>query len=205
MDFIPEPKLPYALNALEPHISAETLKFHHGKHHMAYYNKTKELTQGKTPVTLEELVATAEGGLYDQAAQLWNHGFYWQCLGSNPDSKDVRKPTGPIADLINSSFGSFDAFKEKFDTMAKGAFGSGWVWLVKKGDKLELMEGHDGDCPLKGDRGRPLLTIDLWEHAYYIDYKNSRPDYITAYWSLVNWDFVNQQLGAKTYSYQKAN
>lgn len=210
MDFIPPPVLPYALDALEPHISKETLEHHYGKHHMAYYNKVKELLQGQQPKTLESLISeTPPGLLLNQAGQLYNHGIYWNCMAPNPH-KEVRKPTGLISELIDKNFGSFDNFQTKFDNMAKSAFGSGWVFLLKTGGSgadttLKLVELHDGQCPLHEKLGQPLLGLDLWEHAYYIDYRNRRPDYIVAWWCIVNWDFVNQQLQGPAYNYQKNN
>jgi Fe-Mn family superoxide dismutase len=182
------PPLPYPVDALEPFISRETLKYHHGKHHRAYVTKANELVEGTRfkDATLEEIAANATGALYNNAAQAWNHAFYWRCLA--PDGGG--KPAGEIARVISSAFGSFDAFQVQFTRAAEGQFGSGWAWLVKhKHGALEVVSTANADTPLRFG-GRPLLTCDVWEHAYYIDYRNSRADYIKAFWSLVNWEFV---------------
>ncbi|KAL8448474.1 hypothetical protein Emed_003808 [Eimeria media] len=188
--------LPYDKKALEPHISAETLEFHHGKHHAAYVNNVNKLTEGKEEAkkSLLDLVLTASGGIYNNAAQAWNHTFYWKCMkpgGGGP-------PTGAVAKKIDEAFGSFDQFKEKFSEAASGHFGSGWVWLCycKKSQKAVLTQTHDAGNPLR-ENGKdciPLLTCDVWEHAYYIDRRNDRSSYIKAWWSLVNWDFANENL-----------
>lgn len=188
------PSLPYANDALEPHISAETLSFHHGKHHAGYVKKlnaaieSDESLQGKS---LEELVKTTSGGVFNNAAQTWNHTFYWHSMSPNGGGE----PTGAIKEAIDRDFGSFDAFKAAFTKEASTHFGSGWAWLVKNADgKLEVTSTHDAGCPLT-DGKTPLLTCDVWEHAYYIDRRNARPDYIASWWSLVNWDFANANLG----------
>lgn len=186
------PELPYAKDALEPHISSETLDFHYGKHHQAYVTNLNNMTADTEHAnqSLEAIINSAEGGLFNNAAQVWNHTFYWNCLSPNGGGE----PTGAIADAINSAFGSFDAFKEQFSASCVGNFGSGWTWLVQKADgSIAISNTDDADTPIKaGDK--PLLTCDVWEHAYYIDYRNARPAYVQAFWNLVNWDFVNQQL-----------
>ncbi|MBF0295534.1 MAG: superoxide dismutase [Fe] [Magnetococcales bacterium] len=184
------PPLPYASNALEPHISAETLAFHHGKHHQTYVTNLNKLIEG-TPnqeKSLEEIVRSASGGLFNNAAQVWNHTFYWHCL--TPGGGGT--PTGPLAEAIDATFGSFASFKEKFTATAVGTFGSGWAWLVKNPDgTLELMSTSNAGCPLTEGK-TPLLTCDVWEHAYYVDYRNARPKYVEAFWNLVNWEFVTK-------------
>lgn len=184
------PALPYEKTALAPHISAETLDYHHGKHHQAYVTNLNKLIEGTADAdkSLEQIIASAKGGLFNNAAQVWNHTFYWHCLAPNAGGN----PTGAIADAINQSFGSFDAFKEKFSASAAGNFGSGWTWLVKNQDgSIEIFNTDDADTPMVHDK-QALLTIDVWEHAYYVDYRNARPKYIEAFWHLVNWDFVNE-------------
>ncbi|MDZ7802997.1 superoxide dismutase [Thiohalophilus sp.] len=184
------PDLPYPKNALEPHISAETLEYHHGKHHAAYVNKLNELIPGTEfeDMSLEDIVKKASGGIFNQAAQVWNHTFYWNCLSPNGGGE----PTGAIADAINQAFGSFEAFKEKFNASGVGNFGSGWTWLVKNPDgSVEIVNTSNAGNPMT-DGKTPLLTADVWEHAYYIDYRNARPKYLENFWNLVTWDFVNQ-------------
>lgn len=189
------PQLPYAKNALEPHISAETLEFHHGKHHNAYVTKLNALIAGTEyeDKALEDIIKSAPaGGIFNNAAQVFNHTFYWNCLSPNGGGE----PTGPIADAIKSKWGSFDAFKEAFNDKAVNNFGSSWTWLVKNDDfSLEIVNTSNAGTPMT-DGQRAILTCDLWEHAYYIDYRNVRPDYLKAYWSLVNWDFANENFGA---------
>ncbi len=187
------PELPYAKDALAPHISAETIEYHYGKHHQTYVDNLNKLVAG-TPnesKSLEDLVKTTEGGIFNNAAQVWNHTFYWYCL----KPKAGGAPKGKIGDAITKQFGSFDAFKEQFSEAAKTQFGSGWAWLVKKADGTLAIEktGNAGNPMTSGHK--PLLTCDVWEHAYYIDYRNARPKYLDAFWALVNWDFVEQQLG----------
>jgi Fe-Mn family superoxide dismutase len=188
------PDLPFAQNALEPHISAETLQYHHGKHHAAYVTNLNKLIPGTEfeDKPLEHIVMTApEGGIFNNAAQVWNHSFYWNCL--NP--KGGGEPTGPLADAIKNRWDSFAAFKETFTKTAVGTFGSGWAWLVKKPDgALEVNSTRNAGCPLTTP-DIPLLTCDVWEHAYYIDYRNARPKYLEAFWNLVHWDFVAQRFG----------
>jgi Fe-Mn family superoxide dismutase len=186
------PNLPYAYDALAPHISKETLTFHHDKHHAAYVKKLNELIAG-TPhekQSLEEIIKSSSGPLFNNAEQHFNHSFYWKCMAP----KAGGEAKGPIADAIKKSFGDFASFKKKFSELAAGHFGSGWAWLFRdKEGTLRIAAMHDADTPIKyGDH--PLLTCDVWEHAYYIDYRNERPKYIEAFWNTVNWDFVNQNL-----------
>ncbi|OEH85049.1 superoxide dismutase [Desulfuribacillus stibiiarsenatis] len=182
------PQLPYDKNALEPHISSETLEFHHGKHHQAYVTNLNNLIPGTEfeNMPLDEIVKKSSGGVFNNAAQVWNHTFFWNCMSPNGGGE----PTGEIADAINATFGSFDSFKEQFTKTAVGTFGSGWAWLVKNSDgSLALVSTSNAQTPLTTDQ-KPLLTCDVWEHAYYIDYRNARPKFVEAFWNLVNWDFV---------------
>ena len=182
------PPLPYARNALVPHISEETLDYHYGKHHNTYVVKLNGLVEGTEleSKSLEEIVKTSEGGIFNNAAQIWNHTFYWNCLSPNGGGQ----PSGALADAINSAFGSFDEFVAKFSDMAVNNFGSSWTWLVKNADgSVEIVNTSNAATPLTTDQ-TPLLTCDLWEHAYYIDYRNVRPDYLKAFWALVNWEFA---------------
>jgi Fe-Mn family superoxide dismutase len=183
------PDLPYAKDALAPHLTAETLEFHHGKHHNAYVVNLNKLTDGKPEAakSLEELIKTSEGGIFNNAAQIWNHTFYWHCM----KPAGGGKPTGALAAAIDAAFGSFDNFKAQFTEAALTQFGSGWAWLVKTADgKLAITKTGNADCPLRHGQ-QPLLTIDVWEHAYYIDYRNLRPKYTETFLnSLVSWDFV---------------
>lgn len=186
------PELPYSKDALAPHISAETLEFHHGKHHAAYVTKLNGFIEQDASLagkSLEELVRTTKGGVFNNAAQVWNHTFYWNSMSPSGGGE----PTGAIADAINKSFGSFAGFKEKFSAVAVGHFASGWAWLVKDGDNLEIVDTHDAGCPLTMNK-KPILTCDVWEHAYYVDYRNARPKYVESWWNLVNWDHANKQL-----------
>ncbi|WP_290654180.1 Fe-Mn family superoxide dismutase [Idiomarina sp.] len=185
------PALPYEKNALEPHISAETLEYHYGKHHATYVSKLNDAVKGTDleSKSLEDIIKSEKGGLFNNAAQVWNHTFYWSCLAPNGGGA----PTGAVADAINSKWGSFEKFQEEFNASAAGNFGSGWTWLVKKADgSVEIMNTDDADTPVAHDGVTPLLTVDVWEHAYYIDYRNSRPNYLEAFWKLVNWEFVNK-------------
>lgn len=187
------PELPYSKDALQPHISAETLEYHYGKHHQAYVNKLNDGVTGTefAEMSLEEIIKKAEGGIFNNAAQTWNHTFYWNSL--SPDGGG--EPTGDLAQAINDSFGSFSDFKEKFSAAAAGQFGSGWAWLVQNTDgKLEITSTSNADTPIKSEGVTPLLTCDVWEHAYYIDYRNARPKYIESFWHLVNWDFVEKNM-----------
>ncbi len=182
------PNLPYAKDALAPHISAETFDYHHGKHHQAYVNKLNALTEGKPEAnkSLEELIKTTEGGLFNQAAQVWNHTFFWNSMKPNGGGA----PTGALADAIKRDFGSFDAFKEAFTETAGGQFGSGWAWLVSDGGKLSITSTTNAGNPMT-DGKTPILTLDVWEHAYYVDYRNARPKFIEAFLEhLVNWEFA---------------
>ncbi len=182
------PPLPYGKDALEPHISQETLNYHYGKHHQTYVTNLNNLVTGTEfeGLSLEEIVTKSSGGVFNNAAQVWNHTFYWNCLSPNGGGK----PSGALADAINSTFGSFSAFKEAFTKTAVTTFGSGWGWLVKNADgSLELVSTGNAGTPLTEGK-TPLLTCDVWEHAYYVDYRNARPKYMGAFWNLVNWDFV---------------
>jgi len=185
------PPLPYAKDALEPHISAETLDYHYGKHHQTYVTNLNNMVDGTDDAgkSLEDIIRTSSGGLFNNAAQVWNHTFYWHCLSPNGGGE----PSGALAAAINSKFGSFAQFKEAFSKTAITTFGSGWAWLVKKPDgSLDLVSTSNAQSPLTGS-DKPLLTCDVWEHAYYIDYRNARPKYVEAFWHLVNWDFVSEQ------------
>lgn len=185
------PQLPYEMDALVPHISKETLEYHYGKHHNTYVvnlNKLIENTEFASK-SLEEIIRTSSGGIFNNAAQVWNHTFYWNCLSPNGGGE----PTGALADAIVASFGSFDTFKEKFTQAAITTFGSGWAWLVKDlQGNLKITSTSNAGTPMT-DGSKALLTCDVWEHAYYIDYRNMRPTYLNAFWSLVNWDFVSSQ------------
>jgi Fe-Mn family superoxide dismutase len=186
------PELPYSKDGLAPHISPETLDFHHGKHHNAYVTNLNNLTEGKPEAekSVEDLVKTAEGGVFNNAAQIWNHTFYWNSM--KPGGGGA--PSGAIAEAITRDFGGFDAFKEQFTKAAATLFGSGWCWLVKGADgKLEITQTSNAASPLR-DGKTPILTCDVWEHAYYVDYRNARPKYVEAWWNLVNWDFANKNV-----------
>lgn len=185
------PELPYSKDALAPHISERTLDFHHGKHHNAYVTKLNAAIEGTdlAKKSLEDLIKTQKGGVFNNAAQVWNHTFYWNSMAP----KGGGEPSGPIAEAINGAFGSFAAFKEKFSAAAAGHFGAGWAWLVVDGGKLAIAETHDAGNPLT-DGKKPVLTCDVWEHAYYLDYQNARPNYIEAWWNLINWGFANKNL-----------
>lgn len=186
------PALPYAKDALQPHISAETIDYHYGRHHQAYVNNLNNLTEGKAEAnsSLEDLIRTAEGGLFNNAAQVWNHTFYWNCLSPNGGGA----PSGDVAAAINQVAGSFEAFKEQFSQAATSLFGSGWTWLAKDSSGAITIDNMaNAGNPLR-DGKTPLLTLDVWEHAYYIDYRNARPNYVNAFWNMVNWDFVAQNL-----------
>lgn len=183
------PPLPYDLDALEPHISRETLEYHHGKHHAAYVAKLNDGIKGTEfeNKSLEDIVRNAEGKLFNNAAQAWNHDFYWHCLSPKGGSAE-----GELLDAIKQQFQSLENFEKEFTTEAANHFGSGWAWLVMDKGKLAITTTHDADTPLRHGQV-PLLTCDVWEHAYYIDYRNKRPDYLQAFWSVVNWHFVNEQ------------
>lgn len=187
------PALPYAQDALEPHISAETLEYHYGKHHKAYVDNLDKLIAGSEfeNMALEEIIRKAQGGMFNNAAQVWNHTFYWNCLSP----KGGGEPSGKLGEAIARTFGSFATFKEEFSKTAIGTFGSGWAWLVQRADgTVALVSTSNAATPLTGN-DKPLLTCDVWEHAYYIDYRNARPKYVEAFWNLVNWEFVGKQMG----------
>jgi Fe-Mn family superoxide dismutase len=187
------PRLPYALDALEPHMSAETLEFHHGKHHKTYVTKLNELIKGTRfeGLTLEEIIRASEDAIFNNAAQTWNHTFFWQSLSPEGGGK----PKGELAKAIDKSFGSFDAFKDKFTMAATEHFASGWAWLLRNdAGQLRVETTANAGTPITGG-DTPLLTCDLWEHAYYIDYRNERPKFVKAFWKIVNWDFAEANLG----------
>jgi Fe-Mn family superoxide dismutase len=187
------PPLPYDMDALAPHISRETLEFHYGKHHQTYVTNLNNLIKGTAheSQSLEEIVRSSSGGIFNNAAQIWNHTFYWNSLSPNGGGA----ATGAVGDAINAAYGSFDKFKEEFTKSSVTLFGSGWAWLVKKPDgSVGIVQTSNAATPLTGD-DVPLLTCDVLEHAYYIDYRNARPKYLEAFWGLVNWDFANANLG----------
>lgn len=186
------PALPYAMDALSPHMSKETLEYHYGKHHQTYVNNLNQLVKDTEfqDKTLEALIKTSAGGIFNNAAQVWNHSFFWQCL--TPES--YREPRGKLLQLIQKNFDSFAAFREQFTDVALKTFGSGWAWLVQdEENQLRIMSTSNAGNPMTSNM-KPLLTCDVWEHAYYIDYRNRRADYLDAFWALVNWDFVAEQL-----------
>lgn len=182
------PALPYPKNRLVPHISEETLEFHYGKHHQTYVTNLNNLVPGTEfeGMSLEEIIMKSSGPIFNNAAQVWNHTFYWNSLAPNAGGA----PTGDLAAAIDAQFGSFEKFKEEFTKCAVTTFGSGWAWLVKNADgTLALVSTSNAGCPLTTGQ-KPLLTCDVWEHAYYIDFRNARPAYLEAFWALVNWDFA---------------
>jgi superoxide dismutase, Fe-Mn family len=186
------PPLPWARDALAPHISAETIDYHYGKHHQAYVTNLNNQIAGTEfeKLGLEDIIRKSSGGMFNNAAQIWNHTFYWNCLAPNAGGE----PTGKLADAINKAFGSFAKFKDEFTKTSVGTFGSGWGWLVQRPDgSLALASTSNAATPLTGS-DRALLTCDVWEHAYYIDYRNARPKYLEAFWNLVNWKFVESQM-----------
>ena len=187
------PPLPYANNALEPFISGETIDYHYGKHHRGYVSKLNKLIPGTDfeNSTLEDIVRNSSGGIFNNAAQVWNHTFYWNGLSPNGGGE----PSGVLAEAINDAFGSFSAFKDAFVASATSHFGSGWTWLVKNASgSLEIINTSNAANPIC-DGHTPLLTIDVWEHAYYIDYRNARPQYLGEIWNIINWDYVAGNLG----------
>ena len=188
------PDLPYHKNALAPYISEETINYHYGKHHKTYVDKLNAALEQNAEFSgksLEEIIKNSSGPIFNNAAQVWNHTFYWHCLSPNGGDK----PTGKIQELIEKNFGSFEAFSEKFTNNAINNFGSGWTWLVQKGEEeLENINTSNAETPLTNEDVNVLLTVDVWEHAYYVDYRNARPNYLSAFWNLINWDFVNQNL-----------
>jgi Fe-Mn family superoxide dismutase len=186
------PELPYAKDALAPLISAETIEYHYGKHHATYVDNLNKLIVGTefANLSLEEIVKKSSGGLFNNAAQVWNHTFYWNCLSP----KGGGDPTGPVAEALVKSFGSLGAFKEKFAATAVGTFGSGWAWLVRNTDgSLGIESSSNAGTPITAGK-KPLLTCDVWEHAYYIDYRNARAGYVDKFWQRVNWAFVAENL-----------
>ena len=188
------PELPYAMDALEPHISRETLEYHYGKHHQAYVTNLNKLIEGTENAnkSLEDLIMQTSGGVFNNAAQVWNHSFYWNCMKPNGGGE----PSGALADAIKGEFGDFASFKNLFSETAAKTFGSGWAWLVKNPEgKLQVLSTANAANPMQQSH-TPLLTCDVWEHAYYIDYRNARPKYIETFWNLVNWDFVSQQFSS---------
>lgn len=194
------PDLPFAKDALQPHMSAETLDYHHGKHHRAYIDKTNGMLaeKGLADASLSAVIKAAKDkgdkGLFNNSAQIWNHSFFWQCLAP----AEGQKPSGKLAAMIDDSFGSIDALLTKLKEESVGHFASGWGWLVLDGGTLKITSLHDADTPVVHDGMTPLLTLDVWEHAYYVDYRNARPDYLEAVIkNIVNWDFVAQNLDGK--------
>jgi len=187
------PELPYPLDGLAPHISKETLEYHYGKHHQAYVTNLNNLIKGTEfeSASLEDIIKKSSGGIFNNSAQVWNHTFYWHSLSP----KGGGEPSGALGQAITKKWGSFAAFKEAFSKAAVGTFGSGWAWLVKKADgSLDIVSTSNAATPLT-TADTPLLTCDVWEHAYYIDYRNARPKYVEAFWSLVNWEFAAHNLG----------
>ncbi len=188
------PPLPYATDALEPHMSKETFEYHYGKHHQAYVTNLNNLIKGTEfeNASLEDIVRKSQGGIFNNAAQVWNHTFFWNCMKPNGGGK----PSGALAKAIDAKWGSFDAFKEAFTKSAVGNFGSGWTWLVGKGDgSVDIVNTSNAATPLTGS-DKPLLTVDVWEHAYYIDYRNARPKFVETFLNnLVNWEFAEKNLG----------
>lgn len=187
------PELPYDRKALAPHISEETLDYHYGKHHLAYVNNLNKLIEGTdlSQKSLEEIITTSSGGIFNNAAQVWNHTFYWNSLSPNGGGE----PTGKLLEAINNSFGSFVAFKELFSKTATTHFASGWAWLTKDAQgKLEVYSTANAGTPMT-DGKQALLTCDVWEHAYYVDTRNDRAKYVGNFWELVNWEFVAKNLG----------
>jgi Fe-Mn family superoxide dismutase len=191
------PALPYARDALQPHISSETLDFHYGKHHQTYVDNLNKLIVGTefADADLETIVKKSQGGMFNNAAQVWNHTFYWNSLSpASPNGSGGGEPSGKLADAITKSFGSFTTFKEEFSKAAIGTFGSGWAWLVQRPDgALAIVSTSNAATPITGS-DKPLLTCDVWEHAYYIDYRNARAKYVEAFWNLTNWEFAAKNM-----------
>jgi Fe-Mn family superoxide dismutase len=186
------PPLPWSKDALAPHISAETIDFHYGKHHQAYVTNLNKLLEGKPEASksLEDLILSSDGGVFNNAAQIWNHTFYWNSM----KAQGGGKPTGKLLELVNRDFGSADNLLQQLGEAAKTQFGSGWAWLVDEGGKLKVIKTANADLPMKHNQ-KALLTCDVWEHAYYIDYRNARPNYVDAFLkNLVNWDFAAKNL-----------
>ncbi|CAN7509522.1 superoxide dismutase [Massilia sp. LjRoot122] len=186
------PALPYAKDALQPHISAETLEYHHGKHHQTYVTNLNNMIKGTEyeNMSLEEIIQKSQGGVFNNSAQVWNHTFFWNCMSPNGGGA----PTGKVADAINAKWGSVDKFKEEFNKSALGNFGSGWTWLVQKTDgSVDIVNTSNAGTPLTTS-DKALLTADVWEHAYYIDYRNARAKFLEAFWNVANWEFANQNM-----------
>ena len=185
------PALPYSKNSLAPYISEETIDFHYGKHHKAYVDKLNTLTEGNnlSKASLEEIVLNEKGIVFNQAAQVWNHNFYWECLSPSQD----EQPSALLLKEIEKNFSSLDNFKNEFTKKALSQFGSGWAWLVKTGNSLKISTTGNAELPLTS-KETPLLTCDVWEHAYYVDYRNNRGKYLEAFWKLINWKFVEKNL-----------
>ncbi|MFP4368107.1 MAG: superoxide dismutase [Candidatus Kapaibacterium sp.] len=186
------PDLPFAKDALVPHISEETFDYHHGKHHQAYVNKLNGLIEGTkfADMELEDIINNSDGGVFNNAAQTWNHTFFWNCLSPNSGGK----PKGNVLQAIEKDFGSFEDFKEKFSDAAANLFGSGWAWLVKNDNgALQIVQKTNAGNPMT-DGKIPILTLDVWEHAYYVDYRNARPKFIEHFWDIVNWEHVAKNL-----------
>ncbi len=184
------PALPYARDALAPTISEETIDYHYGKHHQAYVTNLNNMIEGTdhANASLEEIIRNSEGGVFNNAAQVWNHTFYWNSLSPTGGGS----PTGALAEAIDATFGSFDEFKAKFSASAAGNFGSGWTWLVKTADgELEIVNTSNADTPITDESVTALLTVDVWEHAYYVDYRNARPEYLKSFWDIANWEFAS--------------
>lgn len=186
------PELPYAKDALQPHMSSETFDYHYSKHHQAYVTNLNNLIKGTKfeDMSLEDIIKNSEAGIFNNSAQVWNHTFFWNCLAPNAGGN----PTGEVAEKINAKWGSFDKFKEEFTKSAVGNFGSGWTWLVlNKAGEVEIVNTSNAGTPMTSGH-KALLTVDVWEHAYYIDHRNARPSFLNAFWNLVNWKFVNSNL-----------
>jgi len=187
------PALPYARDALAPTISEETIDYHYGKHHNAYVVNLNKMIEGTADAdkSLEDIIKSSTGGVFNNAAQIWNHTFYWNSLSPNGGGA----PTGELASAIDAAFGSFDEFKAKFTASAAGNFGSGWTWLVKNADgSLAIVNTSNADTPITDEGITPLLTVDVWEHAYYVDYRNARPEYLKNFWEIANWEFAAANL-----------
>jgi Fe-Mn family superoxide dismutase len=189
------PPLPYESDALQPYISKETLEYHYGKHHQGYVTKLNKLITERSVHenhSLEEIIKTSSGEIFNNAAQVWNHTFYWKCMKKNGGGM----PTGKLAEAINLQWGSYDKFKETFSKACISNFGSGWTWLVKNpGGSVDIVSTSNAATPLTNDDVKPLLTCDVWEHAYYIDYRNLRDKYVESFWNVVNWDFAEKNMG----------
>lgn len=204
------PQLPYAYDALEPHIDARTMEIHHTKHHQTYVDNANKALEGTefADLPVEQLIqqldrvpADKKGALRNNAGGHANHSMFWQIMGQGQGQNGANQPSGELLDAINSAFGSFDAFKQKFEDAAKTRFGSGWAWLVVKDGKLDVVSAANQDNPLMGEAiagvsGTPILGVDVWEHAYYLNYQNRRPDYLAAFWNVVNWDEVSKRYAA---------